>query len=318
VRVAVVFDLAASAARAATDVRAVLGAVAAAGDALRSRGHVVDDIPVSAGFDWLGALAGARPDVVFNLCEGIDGRSDRESDAAAAIESLGIRITGSGSRTLAVARRKDRVNGMLCAAGLPVPAWALIDGGVLSQWSGYPSIVKPAGEDASVGIHQTSIVRDPSALARAVEHARAHDPLLVQEYIDGREFNVGIVGASALPVAEIEFDSMPDGLWRIVSYDAKWAPGSIEDAGSRPRCPARIGEALAARLTALAQDAWTVVDGRGYGRVDLRMDARDHAWILDVNPNPDLSPDAGLARMADAAGIGYEDLIERVLAGALA
>ncbi|MDE3215312.1 MAG: hypothetical protein KGO03_02865, partial [Gemmatimonadota bacterium] len=136
--------------------------------------------------------------------------------------------------------------------------------------------------------------------------------VLVQRYVDGREVNVGILGDAVLPIAEIDFGGMPDGLWRIVSYRSKWEPGCEEDAGTAPRCPADLPPDLAERVRELALEAWRLVGGYGYGRVDLRIDAQGRPWILEVNPNPDIAPDAGLARMARTAGISYPRLIRTV------
>jgi D-alanine-D-alanine ligase len=134
----------------------------------------------------------------------------------------------------------------------------------------------------------------------------------VQRFVDGREVNVGILGDRALPVAEIDFGHMPPGLWRIVSYRSKWEEGSDEDLGAMPRCPAELPPALEAEITSLALAAWRLVGGDGYGRVDFRIDRRGRPWLLEVNANPDISPHAGLARMARAAGLDYTALVREV------
>jgi len=143
------------------------------------------------------------------------------------------------------------------------------------------------------------------------------DEVLVQQYIAGREFNVGIVGDRTLPVAEIDFSTMPAGTWPILTYAAKWHVGSAEDLGSRPVCPAQITQRFAERLCRLAELAWRTMQGKGYGRVDLRVDDAGKPWILEVNPNPDLTDDAGLSRMARAAGWDYAELIRRIAEVAL-
>jgi D-alanine-D-alanine ligase len=110
---------------------------------------------------------------------------------------------------------------------------------------------------------------------------------------------------------------MPDGAWPILSFSAKWEVGGLEDLGSRPVCPAPVSKAVAERLTTVAREAWTAVGGSGYGRVDMRLDEAGQPWILEVNPNPDIADDAGLSRMAKAAGWSYEDLILRIVDAAL-
>jgi D-alanine-D-alanine ligase len=144
------------------------------------------------------------------------------------------------------------------------------------------------------------------------------DEVLVQRFIDGREVNVGILGDTALPIAEIDFGAMPRGLWRIVTYRSKWEQGSDEDLGGLPRCPADLAPDLAADVRRVALGAWRVLGGQGYGRVDMRIDAGGRPWILEVNANPDFAPDAGLARMARAAGIEYPALVRVVCELALA
>ena len=165
-----------------------------------------------------------------------------------------------------------------------------------------------------MGITQRSVVRDAAELAEAVEEAaRAHGPVLVQEFVAGRELAVGVVGREVLPLSEIDFSAIPPGNWSIVCSRAKWVAGSVEDLGTVPRCPAPLEPALAEEAVRVARAAWELVEGRGYGRVDLRVDAAGRPYVLEVNPNPDLSPDAGLARMAAAHGWGYAELVGRIL-----
>jgi D-alanine-D-alanine ligase len=142
--------------------------------------------------------------------------------------------------------------------------------------------------------------------------------VLVQRYIDGREVNVGVLGDAVLPISEIRFDGMPKGRWKIVSYRSKWETGSDEDLGAQPQCPADLPPELTVELKALALGAWRLVGGRGYGRVDMRIDRAGRPWILEVNANPDLAPDAGLARMARVAGLDYGALIRAICEQALA
>ena len=290
---------------------------------------------------WVRTLEEASLDVVLNLCEGLGGRSDGEVVAARAVEALGLPLTGSPSATLDLARRKDRVNEILEARGLAVPEWALWKGGAgqpgspagahspwgkveypggpgSSSWTSFPAIVKPAAEDGSVGITQASVVRSQREMEQQISASASFMPLLVQAFVGTREINVGIVGREVLPLSEIVFQELPPGYHPMVGYEAKWAPGSPEDRGTRPVCPAPLDAAVASRARDLALDAWIVLGGRGYGRVDLRLTEPDTLHILEVNPNPDLAPSAGLARMAAAAGWSYAELLERILEEALA
>ena len=138
------------------------------------------------------------------------------------------------------------------------------------------------------------------------------DDVIVQRYIAGRELNVGIVGDTILPIAEIDFSAMPKGLWRMVTYRSKWETGSDEDLGAQPCCPADLTGRSANEVRRIALEAWRMVGGHGYGRVDMRLDENGQPWILEVNSNPDIAPDAGLARMARKAGIEYSTLVRTI------
>ncbi|MGH7443842.1 MAG: D-alanine--D-alanine ligase family protein, partial [Longimicrobiales bacterium] len=277
--------------------------------------HTPLRIPAAADSAWQTHVR-ERADAVFNLCEGVGGDASAEADVAAALESMNIPFTGAGAAALALARRKDRVN-LLLTGAVPVPAWTIAAPDAIAAWQDYPAIVKPAGEDAGIGITGAAIAAGPRELERAIDDARAHTPLLVQRFLSGIELVVGFVGATPLPVAEVDYAAMPDGMPRVVGYAAKWEAGSREDLGTTTRCPARIDEALAAQAVDTARDAWRAIGNRGYARVDLRADQDGVLHVLDVNPNPDLAPDAGLARMAAAAGWSYGDLIDRILRAAM-
>lgn len=302
--------------RATPDERGVLASVDAVAMALRRLGHIAIVVPVGPRpLDWLGHLQDSGGDVVFNLCEGVGGHSELEPAVAAVVELLGLPMTGSPASVLALGRRKDQVNTLLAGAGLPVPPWSPVDGDN-GGWSLYPAIVKPMAEDGSVGITTDSVVSGPGRLNLAIEQARAHSPLMVQAFVPGRELNVGFVGDTVLPVAEMDFSDLAPERAEIVCYAAKWDAGSAEDRGTRPVCPAPLDARLHARVAALALDAWRAVGGRGYGRVDLRLDG-DRIFVIEVNPNPDLDPGAGLARMATAAGWDFDRLVARILAEAI-
>ena len=214
-------------------------------------------------------------------------------------------------------RRKAVANTLLERAGLPVPRWTVAQGKIDDDFP-LPAIVKPAAEDASAGLDRQSVVSDRKGLkARIAAMTEQFEEVLVQQYIAGREFNVGIVGDRTLPIAEIDFSTMPEGTWPILTYAAKWHVGSPEDLGSRPVCPAQVPQRLAERLCRLAEAGWRTMQGKGYGRVDIRVDDAGRPWILEVNPNPDLTDEAGLSRMARAAGWEYPELVRRIAEGAL-
>jgi len=253
------------------------------------------------------------------LCEGVDGVAQLEPAVIGALELMRVPFTGSSSATTSLCLRKHLVNTLLRQAGLPVPRWDVSRRGGRIPSVGFPAICKPAAEDASLGVEQRSVVRTGRALVErlAAMHER-WDEVVVQRYVDGREVNVGIVGDRVLPIAEIDFREMPTGLWRIVSYRSKWEEGSLEDTGALPNCPADLPPSLNAELAHIALDAWRTVGGDGYGRVDFRIDSAGRPWLLEINANPDLSPTAGLARMARAAELDFAGLVRRIADRAIA
>ena len=297
---------------------AILEAVEAVEAALVAAGHEAARLPVNPDGRWIERVRRHKPDLVFNLCEGVDGRGAFEPPVIGVLELLGIPYTGASSWTTAICLRKHVVNSLLDGAGLPVPRCGVARPGEKLPTVGFPAICKPAAEDASLGVEQRSVVRTMKALGERVAamHERWQE-VLVQRYVDGREVNVGIVGDTVLPVAEIDFAGMPRGMWRIVSFRSKWEEGSDEDLGAAPRCPAELPDELTAELGRLALAAWRIVGGRGYGRVDFRIDRFGKPWVLEVNANPDFSPTAGLARMARTAGHDYTSLVRLVVDDAL-
>lgn len=327
-RVAILYDDVGARAGATLDEVGVLEAVSAVEGSLKKLGYDVERVPAGEDVDrWRASLAGLGVGLVFNLCEGLGGRSEGEVTAARVVEELGLPMTGSHSRTLALARRKDHVNTLLRDRGLPVPQWGVWPGNGAADgktpttfaagWSLYPAIVKPVAEDGSVGIDEGAVVKDTESLARRLEAKGGEGGLLVQAFVGSREINAAIVGHEVLPVSEIVFRDLPEGHPPIVGYRAKWVEGSAEDRGTRPVCPAVLPVALAAKVRLLALKAWRAVGGAGYGRVDFRLTPPDVLHVLEVNPNPDLSPSAGLARAAEAEGMRYHDLVKRIVGEAV-
>ena len=299
----------------AKDVASVWESVKEVQAALRSRGYETTSIPVRApnDFSWLPRVR--RSDAVFNLCEGIAGQARYEDFVVATLELTGVPYTGCKPWAVTVAHRKHVANTLLARAGTPIPRFVPSSGNKLPAELTLPVIVKPATEDASVGIDAGSVCTTRKALKkRLAEMVEQWEEVLVQEYVAGREFNVGFVGELVLPIAELCFDNMPEGSWPILTYAAKWDVGSPEDLGSTPICPVGLPAETQKRIVAVAREAWEALCGaEGYGRVDLRVDASGQPFVLEVNPNPDISDAAGLSRMAKAQGWEYEDLICRIV-----
>jgi D-alanine-D-alanine ligase len=298
------------------DIRRVLDSVQSIVDVLGTAGHEVTQIAVRPGLQWVSSCQDS--DLVFNLCEGIGAVSRFESMVVGTLELTEVPFTGARMRSILLCHNKALANAWLEARGLPVPQWHASESGRVPSGFPLPALVKPAAEDASVGIDQGAVVTSRETLeARVLAATEQHGDVLVQRYVPGREFAVAFVGGEVLPVSEIDFSAMPDSAWPIVSFQAKWVAGSPEDAGTQPVCPADVSTELAERLRDIASRAWLAVGGTGYGRVDLRVDDVGQPWVIEVNPNPDLSEDAGLARMGRAAGWSYSTLVLRIVQEAL-
>lgn len=302
----------------AADVAAVMANIREIEGCLLAAGHTAELVPVYLGdLSWLDRCRAS--DLVFNLCEGINGHARFEDYVVAALELVRVPFTGCRSWPVTICHRKHVANTLLAAAGVPVPGFAVVHDATVPAGIRLPVIVKPSMEDASVGIDEGSVCRTEEELrVRLAKVTAQWEDVLVQEYVGGREFNIGFVGTQALPVSEIDFTGLPEGNWPIVTYAAKWVPGSVYDQHTIPICPARVTPALEAQLVEVARIAWTAMAKcEGYGRVDIRLDDAGRPWVLEVNPDPDLSSDAGLARMGRAFGWDYQTLVMHVVEEAL-
>jgi D-alanine-D-alanine ligase len=259
------------------------------------------------------------PKFIFNLCEEINGRSELEMSVAGLLELIGIPYTGSGPFALGLALNKFYVKQILRAASLPAARGYLHPPGKKVRCRlRLPVIVKPVHEDASLGINAGSVCHDLAHLERQVcyIHDVYKQDALVEEYLDGREFNVSIMGdrdPEVLAISEIDFSTMPEGEPRIVSYRAKWDEGSAVYIGTVPICPAEIPRRFENRIRDIALRSYKSVGCRDYGRVDMRSDSRGNIYVLEVNPNPDISPKAGFARAAGVAGFSYAEMVVRIV-----
>lgn len=287
--------------------------------ALVELGHAAHPIPLGGDVgQFVASLRTAAPDLIFNLCEGFWGDSGKELHVAALFELLGVPYTGSAPLCLGLTQDKALTKDILSRHQLPTPPYRIIPVGETLTFDldlTYPLIVKPRAEDASLGVTAESVVADRTALARRVlyVHATYQQDALVEEYIAGREFNAAILGttpATPLPLSEIVFQpGLPQA---IVSYDGKWLTQSEEYRQTVPVCPALLTASLSDKIRQVALKAYQILGCRDYARVDIRL--RDITpYILEINANPDISPDAGLARAAAAAGLPFPRLIEQIL-----
>ncbi len=283
-----------------------------------SRRYEVRRVPIHADVEV--ALAPYSPTewAVFNLGEGIQGRLFEEARIAWALEAMGYRITGSRGDALARSIHKVHAKQLFVRAGIITPRWRLCRNvSEVADGLGFPLIVKPVAEDGSLGIGPEAVVRDLAALRARVGHTIAcyRQAALVEEFIAGREFNVSLWGDApeVLPLAEIDFRDFSDPFDQIVSFAAKWDATSFAYHHTPVLCPAPVGERLAGRIQEAALAAWRVVGCQGYARVDIRVDAQDQPYMIEVNCNPDLSPDAGFFQAVRRVGCSYEDMVCRIV-----
>jgi D-alanine-D-alanine ligase len=264
-----------------------------------------------------GLLAGikaAAPDVVFNLYEGTARWGNTEAFVSGLLEMLRIPFTGSPTQPLLLARSKPLTKQLLTGAGLPTAGYFALDALPVPKCPlKWPVIVKPGKEDASVGIDQASVVTSQRQLEDRVRHVldRYGPPVLVEQFVRGREFNVAVwdrgAGPRTLPFSEILFLEQ-DGeapLWPIVSFDAKWHPNSRDFKATPWKNPAELSPEMETAISDLAVRAYELVGCRDYARVDFRVDAAGQQYILEVNPNPCISPQAGLAAALETAKVPY-------------
>ena len=293
-------------------------------------GHSVEMLPVDDEVAPLvEMLNAAAPDLVFNLAESFGGKSALESNVAALLNLLGLRYTGSSPAGLLLAGDKSLTKKVLSFHGIRTPEFATVFRGAL-DWAGdiaFPLIVKPPQEDASLGIRSNSVVHDLRELFTRIDALQSEfqQPVLVEEFVEGREFYVGVLGNAnvrALPVMELDFSGFPSGVPRIASWEAKWGDdgaGSGEQfAGTKSIFPVDIAPELRTRMQEVAVEAFNALRLRDYARIDLRVTAEEDIFVIEVNPNCYLERESEFARAAAEGGLGYDALIARILELALA
>jgi D-alanine-D-alanine ligase len=293
--------------------------------ALKRLGHRV--IPIACTLDLAEVrrrLERAKPDVVFNRVESLGGSDSMMAAITLLLDAMKIPYTGNSSAALVATASKVYVKERLHRAGLPTPEWINADRG-WTECRNPRFILKSDREHASFRLDDSSIVRvtsqdQVSALLRDREAATGR-AYFAEQFIDGREFNLSLIGPGprVLPPAEIDFSTFPLGMERIVSHSAKWDQASFEYnnterlfdfPASDQRLLKRIGE--------LAVECWLLFELCGYARVDFRIDSADQPWILEINTNPCTSPDAGFAAALEHAGIEYLEGIQALLEAAIA
>jgi D-alanine-D-alanine ligase len=291
--------------------------------ALDSLGYETSMFNMSDDLDrFLAYLKAMQPDIIFNMVESLGDDAIHEMHVAGIYELLGFTYTGAGPFTLGTCLNKPRAKEILSFNGVPTAKFFVCDD--LKKLTAddidlaYPLIVKPSNEDASVGIDNKSVVNTFQELKERVGYIlrKFNEPAIVEEYIDGRELNVGIIGNKKpliLPISEIDFSGLPEEYPKIVTYDAKWMEGTIEYSGTQGKCPAPLPPSAEEKVKEIALRAYRLMGCRDYARVDIRLSKNYKPYVLEVNPNPDLSDDAGFYRSARTYGFTYEETIGKIV-----
>jgi D-alanine-D-alanine ligase len=290
-------------------------------ETLREQGHEVRVLGVHDDLAGIRPTAGFfEPHVIFNLMEAFAGVTTFDQNVVSYLELLRLRYTGCNPRGLILARDKALSKKLLAYHRIPVPDFCVMRYGrkpVLPKKMGYPLIVKSLFFEASAGISQASVVEDEEQLTRRVQFI--HDSLgtaaIVEQFIDGRELYVGVIGnerLEVLPVWEMSFDKMPENRWRIATERVKWNTQYQKKNGIMTNA-AKVAAADAERIQRIAKRAYRALDLNGYARIDLRMGEDGRAYVLEANPNPNLAYGEDFAESAETAGISYEKLLERII-----
>ena len=306
-----------------TAVIGVLNAVEAVNHALLKLGYDVVRVPLVPPLEQTrNKLNELEVDFAFNLFEGFCGYPETEAEVPDILSALAIPYTGCTGPALRLTLDKIKTKVILKSERIDTPDFQLLNPEtILTFQLGYPCIVKPRSEDASHGLSDRSVAYDFASLKEQVANISNFygGQALVEEFINGREFNLTVLGNSkctALPVSEIDY-SLPTAMPRILTFAAKWEPDSLYFQGTKVICPAKIEAENRERITGTALEAFRLLGCRGYARVDIRLDEKGRLHVIEVNSNPDISPGSGAVCQAEAAGMTYTQFIDKIVQLAL-
>jgi D-alanine-D-alanine ligase len=287
--------------------------------ALLECGYIVDLLAINPPLERVKRqLSKIKTDLVFNLFEGFYDFPESEAAVAEMLELKGFRFTGCPSSALRVALDKANSKALMLQHGIRVPEYQVLSVGNIDEFElHFPAIVKPRNQDASHGIIPQSVVNNMAELRVQVSRIlqQFENDALVEQYLSGREFNITVLGNAdytVLPPSEIVYRLPPDKP-RLLTYEAKWITDSEYFEKTAVECPAKIAAGLRREIGEIAMSACRLFGCAGYARVDMRQDASGKLKVMEVNPNPDISPDTGAARQALAAGISYSQLIDSIV-----
>jgi len=255
------------------------------------------------------------PDIIFNFVESVEGITNYEYCIAGLYELLGYSYTGCDPISLGNCLNKARTKDILKSFGIKTPGYQTIKPNARFTKNDitldFPVILKLIKEDASIGISEYSVVNNYSELKKQFKFLSEtyKQEIIIEEYIKGRELNVAILGGHALPLSEISFDGLPSALPKIVTYESKWIENSVYYNHTKPVCPAVLSEVALRKVNKIAMAAFNALNCRDYARIDIRLNNKDIPYVIEVNPNPDISTDSGFTRAAKVDGINYPDLL---------
>jgi len=295
-------------------------------DTLADGGYEPSAVPFVDGMEGVRSLAEQlswlNPSVAFNLVEAVGDDPANHPAAAAFLDVMNIVYTGSPHDVLVTTTNKPVAKAILRASGITTPDWRVYELSAEIPHITLPCIVKPVREDASVGIHDSSVCTHDGMFAQRLrEMSRQYGPLLIEEYIEGREFNISLLendqgDPEVLPPAEIRFRNWPEGKPRIVNYSAKWDNRTFEFHNTVREFPSSDDPVL--RVVAdSARQCWKRFGLRGYARVDMRVDAAGRVCVIEINANPCISPDAGFIAAANHASLSPGEVLDRIMNAAL-
>jgi D-alanine-D-alanine ligase len=289
---------------------------------LRGGGHEVRCLGVLDSLTELrSGIADWRPDVVFNLLEEFDGIVTYDQHVVAFLELMRQPYTGCNPRGLLLSRDKSLCKQLLSFHRVPTPQFAVFRRGArfhVPRRLKFPMFVKSTVEDASLGIAQASVVEDAPHLKERIEfvHEQVKSDALVEEFIEGRELYVGVLGnerLTRLPVWEMVFGSMPSSLASIATRKVKWDKRYQERYGITTRAALDLPPALLTRLDRLSRRIYRALGLSGYARMDFRVTNAGNVYVLEANANPNLEAAEDFAESARAAGVEYTELLERLI-----
>ncbi len=300
------------------DSEETIGAVKAA---LEAHGH--DVMLIEADRDAYDRLKIIAPEFVFNVAEGLSG-SSRESQIPSMLEMLNIPFTGSDSITTGICHDKSRCKEILSYYKISNAKFFITDSiHRIDEKISFPKFIKPLHEGSSKGIYNSSVVNNSAELRNEIIRIKEcyHQPSLVEDYLEGKEFTVAMLGngdsVNVLPIVEINLDSVPDGFNKIYSYEVKWFFDTRENKLDIFKCPAEIDSKLYKQIERVCRDAYSALKIRDWARIDVRLDKNNIPNIVEINPLPGILPDPAdnscYPKAARGIGLNYNEMINAVL-----